>query len=443
MRPVFPAVWLSPRGIWLLALLGVLIAIASAVHLALAVAALGAAVLGAALLGDLWAGPPKGGIGVTRDSLGRLSLRRAASVTYRIENRGRSPLVVALMETPVAALAFERDLVRVNVPPLSRASAQQNVLPRERGPTALGPIYAWIENRAGLLRRRFRIDAPEELHVYPDLSAVEEYGLLARRTTLIESGLRRIRMRGIGTEFESIRDYGTGDEFRSISWKATARRGRLMVTRRETERSQHVMIALDCGRLMVPRLGDQRKFDFALTAALSVARIAQAADDHVGLFAFGARTRALVVPRRGRAHLAAMTRSIYGLQAQMEEPDYEAAFAELRRACGRRTLVVFFTDIFDPVAASVILATLGSLVPRHLPLCVLMNDAAIATVLAREPVDARGAYRTAVAMQLLDERRATIAQLRRAGIIVVDVPASRLTVAALDAYLDVKARGLL
>jgi uncharacterized protein (DUF58 family) len=76
-------------------------------------------------------------------------------------------------------------------------------------------------------------------------------------------------------------------------------------------------------------------------------------------------------------------------------------------------------------------------------MCVLMNDAAIATALDEEPLTVPAAYRTAVAISLADERAKAIAVLRSRGVIVVDVPAARLTVALLDAYLDVKARGTL
>ena len=46
-------------------------------------------------------------------------------------------------------------------------------------------------------------------------------------------------------------------------------------------------------------------------------------------------------------------------------------------------------------------------------------------------------------MTLADERAQAIATLRARGVIVVDVAAPKLTLALLDAYLDVKARGLL
>ena len=281
------------------------------------------------------------------------------------------------------------------------------------------------------------------MRVLPDLSAVEGYGTLAKRSTLLDAGLRRLRLRGVGSEFESLRDYQPGDAFRLVDWKATARRGHLMVTNYDVERSQNVVIALDCGRLMTPRIGTQRKFDYALTAGLSVARIAQAADDNVGLVAFAAKLLLSIPARRGAAHYRALAQAAFDLQPRFEEPDYETVFTQLRRTYARRSLIVLFTDIFDPVTSAAVLAALGSLVPRHLPLCVLMNDTAIARALDEEPRTVSGAYRTAVAMTLADERAKAIAVLRSRGIIVVDVPADRLTVALLDAYLDVKARGLL
>ena len=118
-------------------------------------------------------------------------------------------------------------------------------------------------------------------------------------------------------------------------------------------------------------------------------------------------------------------------------------FTQIRRRYTKRSLVILFTDIFDPVTSAAVLAGLGSLVPRHLAMCVLMNDRAIESALEEEPRATADAYRTAVAMTLADERAKAIAVLRARGIIVVDVPAPRLTVALLDAYLDVKARALL
>ena len=441
-RRVFPALWLSVRGIWILLACGVLFALAAIVPwgMALAVAAaIGFAVL---VLADAALGPPGRDLRVSREPVERMALRRPTAFRYRIENRG-SAFRAGIIDSPDSRLTYEREVLEAKVPARSTVTVDANVLAIERGIVGLGTIYFWAENNVGMLRRRFAAAGAETVRVFPDLSGVEEYGSLARRSTLVDAGFRRLRQRGVGTDFESVREYGTGDDFRRIEWKATARRGRLMVAQHEVERSQNVVVALDCGRLMTPRIGPQQKFDYALTAALSAARIAQAADDSVGLIAFAARPLLHVKPRRGKAHVAALAAAAYDLQPRLEEPDYERVLAELKSDYSKRSLIILFTDIFDPAVSQSVLAGLRILVPRHVVMCVLMNDEAIAGALAHPPADPREAYRASVAMRLADERAAAILRLRSRGIIVVDAPASKLTIALLDAYLEVKARGLL
>ena len=216
-----------------------------------------------------------------------------------------------------------------------------------------------------------------------------------------------------------------------------------MVATYEVERSQQIVVALDAGRLMTPRLGDRRKLDHAVSAALAIAAIARLAADRVGLVAFAATTLARVLPGSGAAHAAKLTDVLSDLEPQFEESDYERAFLDLSRALRRRSLVVLFTDLFDPVASAAVLGAAKLLTPRHLVLVVLMNDAAIADALRRRPEDEDDAYRAAVAATLGEERARAITALRGRGILVVDVPAAELTIALLDAYVDIKTRGLL
>jgi uncharacterized protein (DUF58 family) len=443
MRSTFPALWLSVRGVWAVLGLALLLALASVVHAALYAFAIAATAAAALVAADIALGPSARTLRLARRPLPHLALRRPASVTYDVENRAPLEITIGLVEPPVANLDFAMDTLVAKIAPRSAQVLELPLVARERGLARFGALYAWVENSIGLLRRRYRLDGGEDARVMPDLSAVESYGNLAKRSTLIDAGLRRLRMRGVGSEFESLRDYQAGDAFRLVDWKATARRGRLMVSQYDIERSQNVVIALDCGRLMTPRIGAQRKFDYALTAGLSVARIAQTAGDNVGLIAFAAKPLLSIAPRRGSAHVNALAQATYDLQPRFEEPDYETIFTELRRAYGKRSLVILFTDIFDPITSGSVLTALAALVPRHLVMCVLMNDSAIESALDEEPRTVSAAYRTAVAMTLADERAKAIAVLRSRGIIVVDVAAGRLTIGLLDAYLDVKARGLL
>jgi uncharacterized protein (DUF58 family) len=287
------------------------------------------------------------------------------------------------------------------------------------------------------------IEALDSIRVYPDLSAVERYGQLQVRNRLIEAGLRRMQLRGVGSEFESVRDYASGDAFRSIDWKATARRGKLMVVQREVERSQDVMLLLDCGRLMTARIGVQRKLDYAVTAGLSMASIAALASDRVGVVAFARRILVARAPRSTAASVHALADALCDVEPRFEESDYARAFAYLRSHLHRRSLIAIFTDVIDPVAQSTVLAELGTLAKRHVVLCIFMNDAAVNVALARTPHSVSESYQMSVALGLSQERAIAARTLQRSGVIVLDVPADKLSIAAVDEYLRVKSRGLL
>ncbi len=51
--------------------------------------------------------------------------------------------------------------------------------------------------------------------------------------------------RGDGTEIREIRDIAPGDSFRKIAWKASARRGRLMVREMEVDERDVIWVVVD------------------------------------------------------------------------------------------------------------------------------------------------------------------------------------------------------
>jgi len=438
-----PAVWPGPRFLWSIVLLASLFAAASAVAALYPVAKAAAVLLVALTICDLLIGLRPAQIAVERIDLRHFSLRVPNALRYRVSNRADRALRVALIETPVEQLQYGVDELRATVPPHSRVELDRPVIPLARGEVQLLDLFFWHENPLGLIRRHIRISACERVRVYPDLSAVERFGTLHARNRLIDAGLRKMRLRGAGTEFESLREWSTGDAFRGIDWKATARRGKLMVAQHEVERSQNIVLLLDCGRLMTPRLDEQRKFDYAVTAALSVATIAGLANDKIGFVAFANQILFAAAPRPSKVALAQTAERLYDLEPRFEESDYSRAFTYVRSHLHKRSLIILFTDMFDPIASATVLSEIRVLTRRHLVMCVFMNDAAIQSALETAPKEPADVYRAGVAANLLEERRSARALLTKLGVRVVDAPAAKLSVALIDAYLDSKARALL
>jgi uncharacterized protein (DUF58 family) len=440
---VIALTWVTPRFLWSLGGIALLLACAPGVPPFAIVAALGAAVLVVVTIADAVAGPRRSRLRVERVQTQHLALRKAVELEYSVDNFSAQPIRVGIIEAPVRSLRFIDDETIADVPPRGGVTLARAVLPIARGADAFGALYVWYENRFAMLRRRMRIQAPQAFRVFPDLSAVQRYGTLHVRNRVIEAGLRKMRLYGAGTEFESLREFNEGDSFRAIDWKATARRGKIMVAQHEVERSQNVMLVLDCGRLMTPRIGSQRKLDYAVTAALSLASIAALASDRVGAVAFAARILASSAPRSTRSSISRLTNLLYDLEPRFEESNYSLAFAYLRAHLQRRSLVVFLTDVIDPLSQVALFAELGSLARRHLLVCVFMNDAAVSGTLAAQPRTLSDAYRRGVALELAEERETASKLLSRTGAVVIDVAAAKLSVALIDEYLRIKQRAMI
>src|ERR1044072_87191 len=165
-----------------------------------------------------------------------------------------------------------------------------------------------------------------------------------------------MRVRGQGREFESLREFAIGDEIRHISWAATARRGKLITRQYTIERSQNIMVLLDTGRLMTARIGKLTKLDHAVNATLSIAYVAAAGGDNVGMVAFSRRVVSYLPPRRGHDQINRL----------MVEPSCNRAFNFFDVNCKRRSLVVILTDLVDRDASAELLAHTSQLIPRHL-----------------------------------------------------------------------------
>ena len=333
------------------------------------------------------------------------------------------------------------DVFECDVAPGGRARLMYRIRPNSRGEAVLGDVHVRARGPLGLAWRQYRITAADPVRVLPGLAEVKRHRLLGLRHRLALAGARTVRTTTERGEFESLREYVRGDDPRTLDWKATARRGQPMVRRYQAERSQNILLAIDCGRLMSERIGGHERLDHALGAALLLADVAAAHGDRVGFLLFDDRIGRYLPPTR--VSLPRLADAFGDAQARLVEPNYPAAFAYLGERLRRRSLVVLFTDVIDTRASSALIAHLGRAAARHLPLIVaLRNPELDATATASVGSDA-DVFRRAAAEELLQARAHALTSMRRAGVLVADATPDTATHALINRYLEVKRDGLL
>jgi uncharacterized protein (DUF58 family) len=122
------------------------------------------------------------------------------------------------------------------------------------------------------------------------------------RSHLVAPAGRPGRARGDGDELRELREHQPGDPFRRIAWKASARRGTLLVREFEREERDVVWIVLDAAvDLWAGPLG-RAPLDLAIDEAATIATRHLARGDRVGLIIFAAGLRSVLPPDAGPAH---------------------------------------------------------------------------------------------------------------------------------------------
>ena len=150
-----------------------------------------------------------------------------------------------------------------------------------------------------------------------------------------------------------------------------------------------------------------------------------------------------IAPQRGRVGLKRILDVLAVVEPKLVEPDYPGAFRYLAARNRKRALTVLFTDVIDRFASEGLVANVASLRPRHLPLAVTLRNPELDQVAALRPAAPRDAFRKAAAEELLHARAEALGHMRRAGVLVLDVPPERAAQAVVTQYLELKRRGRL
>lgn len=385
-----------------------------------------------------------GAFRVEREMEERFAMGAENEVTIRIANRSRRRVTFIVKDEhpPQMELMTPRE-AQLTIPAGRSRAWRYRLLPTARGKYNFGNTVLRFRTRLGLLWRQITYPTASDVKVYPDIREARKHEIYAHRNRRPEPGLRRMRVRGQGREFESLREFVIGDEIRHISWAATARRGKVITRQYTIERSQNIVVLLDTGRLMTARIGKLSKLDHAVNATLSIAYVAAAGGDNVGLVAFSRRVVSYLPPRRGRDQINLLMEALYSLEPQMIEPSYKRAFNFFGANCKRRSLVVILTDLVDRDASAELLAHTSQLIPRHLPLIITIGDTDLRELVRAQPATSSDVYRQAVAEEILRQREEALMRIRHAGGLALDVPAGRLSLELVNKYLEVKERGLL
>ena len=376
--------------------------------------------------------PPKLALGLDEHETTTLVLRTDAARPLRVLVRQRWPRLVDRGSSTLAGIVNPGEALTLELPLRGIA----------RGSATIDPAAISL-TMFGAMERIARAGGGSELHVLPNLSAVQRLHQQLNAFALRGLGIRSAPRLGKGREFDRLRDYVSDDDYRDIAWRASARHGRLIVREFRIDRSQDVLLCLDHGHRMAARVEQITRLDHAINAAVLIGYICNRMEDRVAIVSFATDVDKGVAANRGAAHLRAMTAYVTGLEAAYRHTDYLALATSLRRRLHHRTLILLLTVLPERDERHDLLRAVSMLAPQHLPLVIVLGDRNLEAAARLLPSDRKELARTLVARDLWLGRVELMRDLRARGALVVASTPEDAGIDAVNAYIDVKRRQLL
>jgi uncharacterized protein (DUF58 family) len=377
-------------------------------------------------------------LSIRRERPARLSLGVANEIGIVIDHRGGRACSILARDEPPAEFPADPAILSATLPARGSLRLSYTLRPTARGNFSFGGLTLRCLGplRLALVDRRWPLG--ESIQVYPNLLEVRRYEALVRTTLVRAGGYRSKRLPGAGREFSHYRDYVPDDDFRYIGWKATARRNKPVTSVHESEHSQDVIFCLDVGRMMAARVGALTKLDHSINAILMLAHVSQTFQDNLGLLVFSHTVHLYLPPAKGRSQHTRFLQALYSVQPALCHVNYREAFAHLTARHPKRALTLVFTDLLDAVVSREFVTAASLLRRFHLPVTMAVADVPLQNLAARKPTNQSDLYDVLVARDLLAGRAELLKSLERQGVMVLDTVPERLTIDAVNRYLELK-----
>jgi uncharacterized protein (DUF58 family) len=236
-------------------------------------------------------------------------------LSAELRNRGDDTVrAVSLRPMASTMLVASVDPAVADLPPRSRRSIEVTVHAPRVGRWGVHGIALEVRCAAlggeGLYEVPLHFANPLGIEVVPaSMHALlsSPRGGRARRAS--EAG-RPANLAGAGDELRELRDHAPGDPFKRIAWKASAKRGKLLVREMEREERAIVWLLMDNSIDLWAGAPGAAPLDRVVEEVGAVASQHLRRGDRVGLVVFASRLRAWIAPDEGAAHASSLAAAL-------------------------------------------------------------------------------------------------------------------------------------
>jgi uncharacterized protein (DUF58 family) len=221
----------------------------------------------------------------------------------------------------------------LDLPAASKVRFEIRVRPRRVGRWGIHGIALEVRGTPlggeGLYEVPLMFANPHGVEVTPrPLFAMLQTARGGRARRVAEAG-RPAPLAGEGEHLKELREHVAGDPFKRIAWKASARRGQLLVREMEREERDVVWLALDASVELWAGAHGVAPLDVAVDELGGVAARHLAKGDRVGLLVFASRVRTWLPPATGPLQASKIAAALASAASMVDSDRCELDEAEL------------------------------------------------------------------------------------------------------------------
>ena len=357
-----------------------------------------------------------------------------------IKNEFRFPVYVEVIDELPVQLQLRHWRRKVQLKSRQQKKISWVLKPLQRGEYHFGDIHLFVSSPLKLIRRRFTTEAAETIPVYPAFLQLHNYEIFSGTTLQTETGNQRMRKIGQSMEFEQIKEYVSGDDIRTLNWKASARKGGLMVNSFMEERSQQVYCIIDKGRLMKMPFDGMTLLDYAINSTLILSNVCLRKQDKVGVITFSNEAGNVLAADRKPSQAENILQLLYKQETDFLESDFEMLYSLVRSKIKHRSLLILFTNFESLSGLNRQIDYLRSLARNHLLLVVFFQNSELDQLINSSAKNVEEVYIKTIAEKFAFEKRIIAKELSKYGILSILSSPKNLTVNTINKYLELKAR---
>lgn len=373
----------------------------------------------------------------------KLSNSDENEISITLENKYPFQVFISLIdELPIQFQ--KRDFKhKITLQSAEKSTFTYQVRPVERGEYNFGNVHVFVSSLLQIFSKRYTFSDDKNVKVYPSYIQMKKYEFLAMSNNLTAFGMKKIRRIGHTMEFEQIKNYIPGDDVRTINWKATAKRGDLMVNQYQDEKSQPIYSIIDLGRVMKMPFEGLSLLDYAINSTLAFSNIALLKNDKAGMLTFSKKVDKIIAASNKKTNLSVINEELYNITTDFSDANFALLYATINRKINQRSLLILYTNFEHISALKRQLPFLKAIAKKHLLVVVFFENTELDALIKEESEDLQSVYHKTIAEKYAFEKRLIVKELEKNAIHAILTKPQELSVNVINKYLTFKAKGMI